>query len=246
MISTLALTRYLNKVLDHKHPEPYSKKNGMQVSSKKTVSKIGLAVDACSTVFSEAKRRGCDMIIVHHGILWKGQRDSFGLTRRYISFLKKGRISLFASHLPLDGHPKIGNNAQIAAALGFLDPQRFCDHGIVAHAGRLQLDTIISKVKTHINPDPICLPFGKKKIRTAVISSGGGSSYLKEAYHAGHDLLITGEGPHHIHHLSKDLSFNVILAGHYHTETFGVIALGELIKDKFKIPTTFIDIPTKV
>ena len=127
MATLLAITRFLNKPLNIRNI-PDNSKNGMQARGTKEVKKIGFAVDACMEVFNKAKEQDCDLIIVHHGILWKKSNVPKAQLEKRISFLKKHGISLYAAHLPLDLHPEYGNNIRLARLLGLKGLKGFGDY----------------------------------------------------------------------------------------------------------------------
>ncbi|MBR9690531.1 Nif3-like dinuclear metal center hexameric protein [Candidatus Woesearchaeota archaeon] len=244
----LSITRCLNKLLDVKNV-PDTSKNGMQVKAGKEVKKIGFAVDACMEVFAKAKKQKCDLVIVHHGILWKHQKYKKHLEKR-INFLKKNKISLYAAHLPLDKHDKYGNAIVIANILRLKNTNGFGVYeGIpVGFRGelkkKLSVDELSKNVNKLLKTKSKVFNFNKKKIKTVGIVTGGGSSTLQEAIEKKLDCFITGEVVHMIYNYAKESKINMISAGHYATETFGVKALMPILKEKFGVDVVFIDAPT--
>jgi len=244
-----SIVRFLNGELDVRNIQDASR-NGMQVTGKKNIDKVGFAVDACLATFEKAKSAGVDMLVVHHGIKWRGARDITGLRKKRIAYLKRNRIALYAAHLPLDLHVELGNNAQLAKMLGLEKLSGFGKyHGIaIGFMGKLARSTTIGRISAKLNREIrskcVTLPFGKKQIRRIGIVSGGGDYSLAEAHSKGLDCLIIGEAAHHIYHEAKDLKMNLIVAGHYETETVGVKALMPVIRERFGVKTTFIDVPT--
>ncbi|MFH1654079.1 MAG: Nif3-like dinuclear metal center hexameric protein [Pseudomonadota bacterium] len=244
-----SIVKFLNKTLRVRSIKD-SSRNGLQVRCNKRIRKIGFAVDASLSTFKKAKAANVDLIIVHHGILWKGFRDKTGLIKRWIMFLQKNKISLYACHLPLDMHEKYGNNIQLAQLLDLAKIKKFGRyHGkSIGYQGELQtpltIDALAKKINRKIKSKCINLAFGKRKIKMIGIVSGGGSSAFTEAFQKNLDCFITGEASHMLYHAAKDLHQNVILAGHYETETVGVKALIPLIESHFGISTLFIDNPT--
>jgi len=251
MPSSQDITRFLNKTLRTRSIRDASR-NGLQVKTPKKIRKIGFAVDACLSTFQKAKKLNVDLLIVHHGIYWKGQKDNTGVLKKRVQFLKKNKMGLYASHLPLDLHETYGNNIELARLLGLANIRKFGNyHGIaIGYQGRLStsstLRILAKKLDNKIGSKSILLAFGKKKIRTIGIVSGGGSSALSESYQKKLDCFITGEAPHQVYHEAKDRGQNVILAGHYETETVGVKALMPLLRKKFGIQTVFISNPTLI
>lgn len=249
MTSIYTITRYLNKLLDIRSFKD-SSKNGLQIRSKKDITSIGFAVDACLSTFKKARSKGIDLLITHHGILWKSQRDTSGLKRSRMSFLKKNKISLYACHLPLDAHPIYGNNIQIAKLLDLKDIKRFgrYKNKLIGFQGTLPnpktMSSLRQKLDNILNTRCTAFSFHKNKIKNISIISGSGFDEIKESYKKGLDCHITGDITNKSFNISKDLRHNVIKAGHYATETVGLRSLMPLIRQKFNIKTTFIDNPT--
>jgi dinuclear metal center YbgI/SA1388 family protein len=222
-------------------PDPYCP-NGLQVEGGRDIEKVGLAVDACLQSFEALS--DCQMIITHHGLFWPSIRKVTGPIRRSLGYLMERDINLYSVHLPLDVHPEHGNNVCLLRRLGWEPRERFDQVGWVAegrqstaeHVAR-ELEAILGQVRL--------LPFGQPAVRRLALSSGGGSlGLLHSAVQAGADLLITGEASHPIYHAARELGLNLILAGHYKTETWGVQALGPLLEQRFGVTTRFVDFPT--
>lgn len=226
--------------------------NGLQVEGKNEVNKVMFAVDAGIDTFERAVKEGADMVVVHHGMFWKSSNPSIrAWNKRRLQPLLDHGISLYASHLPLDRHPEVGNNAQL---LKILDFQKECDFGYyagqsISFIGRsLQektLNEIESILKKDINATCKILPFGPEKISRIAVCSGGGATFalFMEAVNAGVDLYLTGDSTE-MYHIAKDIGINVMFAGHHATEIVGVRALADVVRDKFGIETLFVDLPT--
>jgi dinuclear metal center YbgI/SA1388 family protein len=245
------LIPYLNSILSV-HTIHDESCNGLQVEGSKEIFTVGLAVDACLSVFKKAAARKCQLLVVHHGIIWRGLTSITGITRRQIEYLLKHDLNLYAAHLPLDLHAEFGNNIRLADILGLSDIQPFGIYkgipiGFMGNAPhRLSADDIGSKLQSKIGGVFSKLPFGKRKNRKIALVSGGGSDVLPEAIEKGVDCLITGESTHWNHHMALEGKINVLYCGHYHTETLGVKAIGKHLEKVFKIKTVFIDEPTLV
>ncbi len=226
--------------------------NGLQVEGNDTVKKVAFAVDACMNVFEKAAAMKADMIIVHHGLFWKDTDLRIdGLVKKRLSILLKEDISLYSSHLPLDRHPDIGNNAIMAKRLFLKNLLPFANyHGVeCGWYGKTdkeyELDDFLRLIEKKIGKITTKLIFGRKLVRTAGIVSGGGSFAVNEMDKYGIDILISGETEHQIYSKTKEYGVNVAYLGHYFSETFGVKALGEKLKEKFRdIDIFFIDSPT--
>jgi len=248
MASLNSIVRFLNAQLRVKSI-PDSSRNGLQVRVQKEIRKVGFAVDASLTTFEKAARAGCDMLVVHHGIRWKGLRDRTGLQRKRVAFLKGRRMNLYAAHLPLDLHPEYGNNIELARLLGLGGIEKFGRYKgrELGFKGRLSAPRtpgwVAKRLEKAVKAECTVLGFGRPKVKSVGIVSGGGSDALVDAYEERLDCFVTGEAPHHIYHEAKDLRKNVIIAGHYATETTGVRALMPLLKEKFGVRVAFIDVP---
>ena len=241
------LTSYLNDYLNTKDFDDVSQ-NGLQVESGNIeVKKIAIAVDACLDTFKKAKQAKAQVLIVHHGLFWGKSLLIKGAHGDKIAYLLKNDIALYASHLPLDAHDELGNNAQLAKLLDMEITGPFAKGlGFQAKfAKSVDRETVTKKVLEIVGAtNHRLLAFGPKKIRKVGIVSGSGSSFLHEAAAKRVDMLITGEGNHITYHIAKEEKLNVLYAGHYATETLGVKAVAEHLQEKFSLPYHFIDIPT--
>lgn len=224
--------------------------NGLQVEGKPEVKKIIFAVDAGIDTFKKAIEEKADLIIVHHGHFWKtGNPAIIDGNKRRIGMLYENKVSLYASHLPLDKHKEVGNNAQLLEIIGAKIKEEFAEHEgqSIGWIGELKKPMTIKEAEKIINSKlktkAKILPFGKDIKRIAVCSGGGGYPTFFEALNKNVDLYLTGDAIE-VYHATKDAKLNVIFAGHHTTETLGVKALSKIIKQKFKVETKFIDIPT--
>jgi len=230
---------------------PDSSANGLQVDGKNEIEKIGLAVDACLEIFNKAKDEGCDMIIVHHGLFWDKIGPITGALYDRIKFLMDNEISLYGAHAPIDKHVKIGNNTELLKMVGLRPKHEFgYDHDVFwgymdYYEEPKLLDTIISQLPKAWK-EPLILKFGKDEITSVAVVSGGAAFAIPEAVEKGIDLLIIGEMKHGFYHNVKEGKLNLIVAGHYNTETLGVKALSQIIEQELAIPTIFLDAPTRL
>ncbi len=237
---------FLNKALRVGKIKDASR-NGLQVRSRnsETIRTVGFAVDACISTFEKAKKLEVDLLVVHHGIKWRPQKDR-ELAQQREAFLKKHAIALYAVHLPLDLHGEYGNNMQLARLLSLRDLRKFGRyHGIkIGYAGTFRsatsLTAIAATLRKRLQSACRVLPFGKGRIRTIGIVSGGGGSMLTDAVKEGVDCFLVGEVDLAVYNAAKDHGMNIISAGHYATETVGVKALMPLVKGTFDVDTVFI------
>ena len=222
--------------------------NGLQVENSGVVTKVGAAVDACEAVIGEAVERGIDLLLVHHGLFWSGVQPVVGAAYRKMRTALAGNLAIYSAHLPLDVHPVLGNNALLAKALGFKRCAPFFHErghpvGLRAAVG-LSLDDLVQRLKHAVaGPVHVC-PGGPPRVAKIGIVTGGAGAEVAKAAAEGVDTFITGEGPHWSYTLAEELGVNLLYAGHYATETFGVKALAAHVSKKFHVPWEFIDHPT--
>ncbi len=228
--------------------------NGLQVANRGRVHRVAVAVDASKAAIDQARAEGADLLIVHHGLFWSGVQPLTGIVYEKFHALMHGDMAVYSSHLPLDVHPSLGNNARIAAALRLERDGGFARHKTmdVGLTGTAQLETVelLARVEALVSPYggavrtsvPVA---GRTTKRWALCSGGGASSEtLQEARDKGVDTLIVGEGPHHTTVDAIEHDICVMYAGHYATETLGVQALGEFLASRFGLPWSFLHLPT--
>jgi dinuclear metal center YbgI/SA1388 family protein len=222
--------------------------NGLQVENDGAVSKIAAAVDASSTTIRKAVDMGADLLIVHHGLFWGASHPWTGKRYLLLKLLLENNLAVYSSHLPLDAHPSLGNNAQLAGALGLRQLKPFFHEkgqaiGLQSRA-QLTRNELEKRLANVLRLEPKVIPGGPEKCQNIGIVTGGAGDELKKANDEGVDTFITGEGRHWTYALAEELGINVFYGGHYATETFGVKALAGLLSAKFQIPWEFIDHPT--
>jgi dinuclear metal center YbgI/SA1388 family protein len=251
MISRKKLVEFLNEYLKIGEVKDHSC-NGLQIQGAGAIDRVGFAVDGCMEAYKKAAKARCQMLIVHHGIIWNNWTSVTGPHYEHTKFLVEHGINLYASHLPLDLHPEAGNNIVIARLLELVDIVPFGDyHGAsIGYGGKLPEkltnDKLAQRLKRLFGREVVCLPFGKKTNGTVAIISGGGSDCMQEAIDKGFDCFITGEGAHWNHHTALEGKINVMYCGHYETETVGVRTLMKIVEKKFPVKTIFLDVPTMV
>jgi dinuclear metal center YbgI/SA1388 family protein len=245
------LVSYMDELLDTSRYKDYSC-NGLQVQGAQMINKVALMVDASLQGYRLALEKKCQLIAVHHGIIWDGIRSVSGSSYNHVKFLIENDLNLYASHLPLDLHPEIGNNAQLAAILNLTRLKPFGNYkeidigfeGILDKS--TDLDTIVKIMSEKLDIKCTVLQFGKKTISKVAVVSGGAADFLTEAIRKGIDCYITGEPVHYNYHEALENRINVVYAGHYHTEKPGIQALGTVLQKRFGIQTEFIDLPTPI
>jgi dinuclear metal center YbgI/SA1388 family protein len=222
--------------------------NGLQVDHEGEVTRIAAAVDACQTTIDGAADMGAQLLLVHHGLFWRGLEPLTGRHGRRIRRLMNSGVALYSAHMPLDLHPDVGNNAVLADKLGVDEREWFGDYKgeRLGVAGRLfiSINKLVDKLEMVLGGHPRVLAHGPELVNRVGIISGGGGDMIVQARDVGVDTFITGEGKHHSYFDAEEFGLNVIFAGHYATETLGVKALAENLSAKFKLPWEFIDHPT--
>jgi dinuclear metal center YbgI/SA1388 family protein len=222
--------------------------NGLQVQNRGTVTRIAAAVDASPATVRKAIAAGADLMIVHHGLFWNRRHPWTGTNYDLLHLLLNNNLAVYSSHLPLDAHPRLGNNVQLCTALGFKKLEPFFNRdGIplgLQTATRLSRDELALRLAKVVGGRVEVIPGGPKLCRRIGVVTGGAGSELAKAASEGVDTFITGEGPHWTFALAEELVVNVLYAGHYATETFGVKALAAHLARRFGVPWGFIDHPT--
>jgi dinuclear metal center YbgI/SA1388 family protein len=222
--------------------------NGLQVENSGAVTHIAAAVDASLATVKLAVAAKADLLIVHHGLFWSPTHPWTGKRRELLRQLIGNDLAVYSSHLPLDAHPTLGNNARLCAALGFkkLKPFFFDKGQFLGFQTKTKIsrDKLAQHLRQAVGRAPILLPGGPMVCRRIGVVTGGAGGELKLAAREGVDTFITGEGPHWTYALAEELGLNVLYGGHYATETFGVKALAEHLSKKFGLPWTFLDHPT--
>ena len=244
------IVNYLDQLLRtsevHDYPQAH---NGLQLANAGTVKRVVMAVDACLPVIEEAIAADADLLIVHHGLFWSGLQPITGAYYQKLKLALQHGLAIYSSHLPLDRHPKFGNNVLLAKELGLreLTPALKIQGELIGMKGickpilRTPFLELVSKAvggKVHLAPG------NSEMVERVLVVTGGAGSEIVAAAKEGIDTFVTGEGLHWSYTMAEELGINLIYAGHYATETFGVKALGALLEEEFDLPYSFIDHPT--
>ncbi|MFB6171018.1 MAG: Nif3-like dinuclear metal center hexameric protein [Haloarculaceae archaeon] len=227
--------------------------NGLQVGPDEgTVDVAAFAVDAAIETVERAVAADADVLVAHHGVVWGGLDRVTGRPFDRVAPLVRNDCALYVSHLPLDGHQRLGNAAGVGDVLGLDDRAPFGDHGgeTIGQRGRLPepaaVDDLAATLREALDTGDgtvQVLPFGSGPVEDVAIVTGSGADWLDEAVAAGADCLVTGEGKQQVYHEAREAGLDVVLAGHYATETFGVRSLQELAGE-WGLETTYVDCPT--
>ena len=211
-------------------------------------------MSASVELFELAAEHDVDLLVVHHGLFWTacpGPVDA--ALKRRLKVLFQADMSLAAYHLPLDAHPRLGNNALLADGLGATQKEPFAVHrgqpiGFVASfAGDgVEANELFARIQALTDREPLVFDFGPAVVRRLGIVSGAGSDHIADAVAMGAQAFLTGEPAERAMAQAKEASIHYLAAGHYATETFGVQRLGEHLRELFGLDHLFLDIPNPV
>jgi dinuclear metal center YbgI/SA1388 family protein len=225
--------------------------NGLQIDNDGSeIKKVAFAVDAGMEVFKQAAGAGAGMLFVHHGLFWGNAERLKGSLRERIKFLLDNNLALYAVHLPLDQHPRLGNNAVLAELLGMENPEPFgLYHGRkVGYKGMLKkaltVDEAVKKISFMNRPPLGVFPFGKSESQNCAVISGGAALEALQALEEKLDLYVTGECSHTVYHHALEGRMNIVAGGHYSTEVWGVRRMMEESAKLLEVDTVFVDVPT--
>jgi len=244
MSTRQSIVSYLDNLLDVDRYHDYCP-NGLQIEGSEQVHQIVSGVTASQALIEAAIEQGADTLLVHHGYFWKGETAAItGIKRRRIQRLLELDINLLAYHLPLDGHIKLGNNAQLARVLGFSVEEIAGDAGLLfmgKPSRGLSGEALATHIESCLGRAPLHIP-AEKNIERVAWCTGGAQSYIEEAVTLGVDAFITGEISEQTVHIARETGIHFYAAGHHATERYGVQALGEHLAEQFAIKHRFIDI----
>lgn len=221
--------------------------NGLQVEGKTTINHLVSGVTASLELIEDAIEQNADAIMVHHGYFWKGEAQPLtGYKGKRIKRLMQNDISLLAYHLPLDFHPTVGNNAQLAQRMGWLvtDQQDSLWIGEVAEPG--SVDSVLEELGEKIDSNPLLIYGGDHAVHRIAWCTGAAQSFIEQAAEMNVDLFISGEISEQTVHVARELGIHYIAAGHHATERYGVQALGKLVAERFGIYHEYIEIENPV
>ncbi|MEX2110379.1 MAG: Nif3-like dinuclear metal center hexameric protein [Gemmatimonadaceae bacterium] len=249
------LASYADQLLDSAGTPDYPNAlNGLQLTSRAPVKAISAAVDFSTRTIESTIENGANFLVVHHGMFWGGLERLVDVSYRRLRLLIEHDVAVYSSHLPLDRHASLGNNALLARELGLEPTGSFARHNDifigVSGSANVETEALAQRARkfakkcggeirtTRITP-------GRRTKRWAMCSGAGASAdTLHEAVTAGFDTLIVGEGPHWTAVSAEEHDITIIYAGHYATETFGVRALAQHLSEKFNLPWSFVEAPT--
>lgn len=226
--------------------------NGLQVEGRPQVMRIVSGVTASQALLDAAVDAQADLVLVHHGYFWKGENPCVvGMKQRRLKTLLKHDISLLAYHLPLDVHPEVGNNVQLARQLditveGPLDPENPRVVGLIGSLSEpVTARDFARRVQDALGREPLLIE-GSQMIRRVGWCTGGGQNYIDQAVLEGVDLFLSGEASEQTFHSARENDISFIAAGHHATERYGVQALGDYLARRFALEHIFIDCPNPI
>lgn len=246
------LVAYIDDLLKTTDYNDYAP-NGLQIAGVDSVERIVTGVSANLALIDAAIQKNADVLLVHHGFFWKGEEPCItGIRHGRFSRLIKNDINLIAYHLPLDGHDKLGNNAQLADVLELKMTGEFqTPYGPgVGRVGSLKNTmsgyAFAEHVQDTLGRTPLYIPGRSEKVEKIAWCTGGAPDLIFAAAEAGADAYLTGEVAERTVAFAEELGLHFYAAGHHATELYGVQALGEHLAQKFKLEHTFVDISNAV
>jgi dinuclear metal center YbgI/SA1388 family protein len=243
------LNNYLNTLLMPERFQDYCP-NGLQVEGKSEVQKIVTGVTASMALLKAAHQANADAILVHHGYFWRGESLPItGIKKQRIAYLLAHDINLLAYHLPLDAHPTLGNNVQLAKRLGLQVNAWVGDKNLVALAelsDAVSLDMLANTVSRSLNRPPQVIGDLTRTVKKVALCTGAAQSYIETAVAESADVFISGEISEQTVHIARETGVSYIAAGHHATERYGIQALGAHLAEQFDLQHEFIDIDNPV
>jgi dinuclear metal center YbgI/SA1388 family protein len=254
MTNSVDLSAYADELLDTRNTPDYPNAiNGLQLENHAPIRGIAAAVDFSTRAIRGAIEIGANFLIVHHGMFWGGIGPLSGPSYRTLRLLMENDIAVYSSHLPLDRHSTLGNNALLAMELGLTPSGSFAKFQdiFIGACGECDIDTVslVSRArdfaKSYGDVRTSAIASGRRTRKWGICTGAGASAEtLSEASIAGIDTLIVGEGPHWTAIHAEEHGLVIIYAGHYATETLGVRALAQHLAQRFELPWSFISAPT--
>lgn len=252
MITRTECLSYIDTLLEPARFHDYCP-NGLQVAGKGQIKTLISGVTASQALIDEAIEFEADALLVHHGFFWRGEDPRvIGIKQRRLKQLLMNDINLIAYHLPLDAHPVLGNNAQLAALLGIEIDGRIADTGDPAigmcgcFSEPKSAPEFADELRQSLGRGPLVIQGHNRPMTTIGWCTGAAQGYIEQAAELGLDAYLSGEVSEQTAHLARELGINYFAAGHHATERYGVKALGEHLAEKFEIQHQFIDIDNPV
>lgn len=243
-VTAVELENCLDEVLDASRFVDYCP-NGLQVEGERPIARLASGVTASRAFLQAAIDTGADAVLVHHGWFWRGEDPRIvGVQRERIRLVLAAGLHLFAYHLPLDAHPVLGNNAQLAAVLGWKLDARTGENGLIAWhdlASTMSADEIAHRLEAGLQRAPLAVGALDRPIRRIAWCTGAAHDWLDQAIAGGADAYVSGEIAERTTHLAREAGVVYFAAGHHATERYGVQALGAHIAERLGIEHVFVD-----
>lgn len=242
------LVTYINEMLQPEMFKDYCP-NGLQVEGGADVSTIVSGVTASQALIDKAVEMKADVLLVHHGFFWRGEDSCITkIKKRRIKALLENDISLLAYHLPLDAHPSVGNNAQLADKLGITitsgleldNPRSVGNFGCFSES--ITADELAQRIDSALGRKPLLIDGGDHVIKKIAWCTGGAQGYIDKAIALGADAYISGEISESTVHTAREAGIHYLAAGHHATERYGVQALGRCLEQAFDVEHHFVEI----
>ena len=243
------LTRYLDKLLEAGRFRDYCP-NGLQVEGRPEIQRVVSGVTASLALLEAAIARDADAILVHHGWFWRGEDGRItGLRKVRLQTLLEHDINLIAYHLPLDSHPELGNNAQLARRLGWITDARFGEQE-VGWLGYVEQATtvaeVVRRVAGELQRTPLLIGDPERPVSRVGWCSGGAQGLFEQAIALGVDLYLSGEISEQTVHLARESGVAYLAAGHHASERYGALALAGHLAERFGLDCQFVDLDNPV
>jgi dinuclear metal center YbgI/SA1388 family protein len=222
--------------------------NGLQLENSGRVTKIAAAVDVSTRAIERAADARANLLIVHHGMFWPGLRPVTKALHRQLKTALDHNIAIYSAHLPLDLHPEVGNNILLMRALGLEKSEPFFQEKGSLLGQRASINVSLSEITARLEKavDGAVkqISAGPKFAGHVGVITGAAGGEIERVAAEGIETFITGEAPHWAAIAAAELGINLLLGGHYATETFGVKALAQHLASRFELDWEFIDLPT--
>ena len=251
-VATASVLSWLTETLEPARFSDYCP-NGLQVQGKPSIGRVLTGVTASLALIEAAIERQADAVLVHHGWFWRGEDPTIRSQKHQrLSRLLAHDINLFAYHLPLDAHPVLGNNAQLAWHMGWAVERDLQENPVTAGPSDLiwfgrpstdcNLAEFTQQIAHRLQREPTVVGDPNQPCRRIAWCTGAAQGMFEAAINAGADVFVTGEISEPSAHLARELGVSFISAGHHATERYGVAALGVALQDALGVAVEFLDI----
>lgn len=244
MVDRERLASYLHAFLHVVDYDDYGP-NGLQVAGRREIRRVVSGVTASLALVEQAAALGADAVLVHHGWFWRGEDPRvIGQKHARLKALLAADLNLYAYHLPLDAHPELGNNARLAALLGWSAQQRFGAQGVgmLGTAPQATVGELADAIETALGRRPLLVGDRAAAIGRLAWCSGGAQGWIEQAHAAGADVYVSGEISEPTAHFAREMGIAYLACGHHATERGGVQALGGHLALQFGVEHIFVDI----